>query len=49
MMYNIVKTVLKIGFLFFYKSVKILGRDHIPKKGAVLFIRTILMLLLTPY
>lgn len=38
MMYNIVKTILKVGFLFFYKSVKIIGRDHIPKKGAVLFI-----------
>jgi len=37
-MYHFVKHLLQLGFFFYYKRVKLVGLDNIPKKGAVMFI-----------
>ncbi|MGB0837174.1 MAG: lysophospholipid acyltransferase family protein [Flavobacteriaceae bacterium] len=37
-MYRLVKTILQIGFFFFFKNIHSNNRERIPKKGAVLFI-----------
>ncbi|MDA8594925.1 1-acyl-sn-glycerol-3-phosphate acyltransferase [Flavobacteriaceae bacterium] len=37
-MYYLVKHFLQFGFFFYYKRVRLVGLENIPKKGAVLFI-----------
>ncbi|WKD86201.1 hypothetical protein KCTC32516_01562 [Polaribacter huanghezhanensis] len=35
--YNFVKTYIKTGLFFYTKKIKVVGKENIPKKGAVLF------------
>ncbi len=37
-MYTFVKNIVRFGIFFYFKSVKIYGRDKIPKTGAIVFI-----------
>ncbi len=36
--YYIVKFYIRIGLFFYYKKLKVVGQENIPKKGAVLFV-----------
>ncbi|WP_456378772.1 lysophospholipid acyltransferase family protein [Lutibacter sp.] len=36
--YNIMRGYLKIGLFFLHKNITVLGKENIPKKGAILFI-----------
>ncbi len=36
--YHIIKIIVKTGLLFLLKKIKVFGKEHIPKKGATLFI-----------
>ncbi len=36
--YNFMKYYIKLGFFFYFKKVKLIGKENIPKKGAIMFV-----------
>lgn len=36
--YNLVKIYITIGLFFYHKKIKVIGKENIPKKGALLFV-----------
>ena len=38
MLYKIVESYIKAGIFLFYKKVKVIGKENIPKKGPILFV-----------
>ena len=36
--YNFMKHYIKLGFFFYFREVKLIGKENIPKKGAIMFV-----------